>query len=183
MAKSPAADINGIDWMAQQNGGAFDPVLFGDYRDPQDNILNNNAFGDFFNDAFPLQDFGTPYYTGEAPPKKDLMQEIEVQKNASPSEFGPEDDKQQFIACDKVWLVHYVLAIAVIGLLTSLRFRDRVQASEKVQNGEADMDDLCSQLKSKAKCSNGGAMIDQKDVDRILGPARKDQSDFLKMFS
>ena len=45
------------------------------------------------------------------------------------------------------------------------------------------MDDLCSQLKSKAKCSNGGAMIDQKDVDRILGPARKDQSDFLKMFS
>lgn len=163
VAKSPAADINGIDWMAQQNGGAFDPVLFGDYRDPQDNILNNNAFGDFFNDAFPLQDFGTPYYTGEVPPKKDLMQEIEIQKNASPSELGPEDDRKQLLACDKLW--------------------DRVQSSEKVQKGEADMDDLCSQLKSKAKCSGNGAMIDEKDVDLILGPAREEPSNSLKMFS
>lgn len=167
--------------MAQQNGGTFDPVLFGDYRDPQDNILNNSAFGDFFNDAFPLQDFGTPYYTGEAPPKKDFMQEIEVQKNASPSEFGPKDDKTQFLACDKLWFVHCVVATAAVSLLTSPRFRDRVQSSEKVQNGEADMDDLCSQLKAKAKCSGSGAMIDQKDVDRILGPTRELNS--LKMFS
>lgn len=169
--------------MAQQNGGAFDPVLFGDYRDPQDNILNNNAFGDFFNDAFPLQDFGTPYYTGEAPPKKDLMQEIEIQKNASPSELGPEDDRKQFLACDKLWFVHCVLAAIVISVLTSSRFRDRLQSSEKVQKGEADMDDLCSQLKSKAKCSGKGAMIDEKDVDLILGPAREEPSNSLKMFS
>lgn len=169
--------------MAQQNGGAFDPVLFGDYRDPQDNILNNNAFGDFFNDAFPLQDFGTPYYTGEVPPKKDLMQEIEIQKNASPSELGPEDDRKQLLACDKLWFVHCVLAAIVISVLTSSRFRDRVQSSEKVQKGEADMDDLCSQLKSKAKCSGNGAMIDEKDVDLILGPAREEPSNSLKMFS
>ena len=45
------------------------------------------------------------------------------------------------------------------------------------------MDDLCSQLKSKAKCSGKGAVIDQAEVDRILGPVRKDQPDFLKMFS
>lgn len=32
------------------------------------------------------------------------------------------------------------------------------------------MDDLCSQLKMKAKCSGKGAVIDQADVDRILGP-------------
>ena len=110
MAKSPAVDINGIDWMAQQNGGAFDPVLFGDYRDPHDNILNNNAFGDFFNDAFPSQDFGTPYYTGEAPPRKDLMQEIEVQKNSNPSELGPKDDKKNYVDCGGLWFVHYVLS-------------------------------------------------------------------------
>ena len=60
--------------------------------------------------------------------------------------------------------------------------RDRVQKSEKVQSGEADMDDLCSQLKSKAKCSGSGAVINQKDVDAILGPAPKEQFDFLKMF-
>ena len=170
--------------MAQQNGGAFDPVLFGDYRDPQDNILNSNTFGDFFNDAFPLQDFGTPYYTGEGQPKQGMINEVEVQKDAGSSEFGPQDDKTQFLACDKVWFVHCVLATAVISLLTSLRFRDRVQSSEKVQNGEADMDELCSQLKSKAKCSGQGAVIDRKDVDRILGPGREEQQpDFFKMFS
>ena len=32
------------------------------------------------------------------------------------------------------------------------------------------MDDLCSQLKMKAKCSGKGAVIDQADVDQILGP-------------
>ncbi len=182
MAKSPVFDINGIDWMAQQNGGAFDPVLFGDYRDPQDNILNNNSFGDFFNDAFPSQDFSTPYHTSEAPPKKDLMQEIEVQKNATPSKLGPQDDPKKYMPCEKLWFVHYVLTMAVLSLLTS-HIRDRVQSSEKVRNGEADMDDLCSQLKSKAKCSGQGAMIDQEDVDRILGPAQDQQTDFLKMFS
>lgn len=113
MAKSPVVDINGIDWMAQQNGGAFDPVLFGDYRDPQDNIINNNAFGDFFNDAFPSQDFGTPYNTGEAPPKKDLMQEIEVQKNASPSELGPKENPKTAVTCD-LWFVPCAFVTVVI---------------------------------------------------------------------
>lgn len=182
MAKSPAADINGIDWMAQQNGGIFDPVLFGDYRDPQDNILNNNTFGDFFDDAFPSQDFGTPYNTGEAPAKKDLMQEIVVSKTVSPSELGPKDDKNQFVACDKLWFGHCVSAMLNCSA-NLLRSRDRVQTSEKVKNGEADMDDLCSQLKSKAKCSGKGVTIDQRDVDRILGPQREEQPDFLKMFS
>lgn len=49
--------------------------------------------------------------------------------------------------------------------------------------GEAEMDDLCSQLKAKAKCSGKGAVIMRKDVDEILGPAPAEQTDFLKMFS
>ena len=57
-----------------------------------------------------------------------------------------------------------------------------MQRSDKVVSGEADMDELCSQLKSKAKCSGSGAVIAQKDVDAILGPAPTDQLDFLKMF-
>ena len=184
MAKSPAFDINGIDWMAQQNGGAFDPVLYGDYRDPQDNILNNNAFGDFFNDAFPSQDFGTPYYTGNAPPSKDLIQEVEaeVQKTAGPRKLGPEDDNKKFLGCERIWFVPCVLPTAVFDLLT-LCIRDRVRKSEKVQSGEADMDDLCSQLKSKARCSGKEAVIDEEDVNRILGPVHEEQTDFLKMFS
>lgn len=62
--------------------------------------------------------------------------------------------------------------------------RDRVQRSRKVQMGEADMDDLCTQLKAKAKCSGSGAVISQSDVDAILGPPARDNAepDYLKMF-
>ena len=55
--------------------------------------------------------------------------------------------------------------------------------SEKVISGELDMDDLCSQLKSKAKCSGSGAVVDQADVDAILGPAPTEQQDFFSMFA
>ena len=65
-------------------------------------------------------------------------------------------------------------------------FRDRVQNSKRAQAGQVDMDDLCSQLKAKAKCSGKGAVIQQKDVDAILGPENPppaESNDVLKMFS
>ena len=97
--------------MAQQNGGQFDPVLFGDYRDPQDNILN--TLDDYFNDAFPLNDFASPYNTGDIanqPPKNDFIKEIEVTKNGSLDEVAPKEEKQSFVTCDKLWSVlhHYI---------------------------------------------------------------------------
>jgi len=51
--------------------------------------------------------------------------------------------------------------------------RDRVQNSQRVVDGETDMDDLCFQLKSKAKCSGNGAVIAETDVDAILGPTAR----------
>jgi len=110
MMKSPVSETNGIDWMAQQNGGLFDPVLFGDYRDPQDNILNNG----FFNDAFLLQDdFGTAFNTGplavaSPAPKRDLMKEVEVQQNGeAEEEVVPGEAPKQFIDCDRLWYVEH----------------------------------------------------------------------------
>ena len=168
--KSPVPDFNNFDWMAQQNGGQFDPVLFGDYRDPQDNILN--TFGDYFNDAFPINDFTTPYNTADfesQPTKRDFMKEIEVQRDGSPQEMVPGEEKKQYLGCEKLW---YALRRRHLGhLLIRLCSRERVKDSEKAQAGEADMDDLCKQLKAKAKCSGKGAVIEQKDVDEILGPA------------
>ena len=112
--KSPVSETNGIDWMAQQNGGLFDPVLFGDYRDPQDNILNNG----FFHDAFLLQDdFTTPFNTSTASvaspaPKRDLMKEVELQQNGGLDDdvVGKEAPKQ-FLACDKLWYVQRHISI------------------------------------------------------------------------
>ena len=89
--------------MAQQNDGQFDPVLFGDYRDPQDNLMNS-AFGDFFNDAFPSQDFASPYNTGDVTSpsmKKDLIQEIEVRQDGEPVK----EQNGQYVGCDKLWYV------------------------------------------------------------------------------
>ena len=201
MSKSFGGDFQGIDWLASQNGGAFDPVLFGDYRDPQESIMNSD-FGGFFSDAFPLADFGSPLTTPHEtnlPPKKDLMKEIEDRQEGREPEINlSEEAPKQFLTCNMLWSVILLCQRSVTIGLSSLMFmirgdhspwskltldRDRVQRSERVQSGEADMDDLCSQLKSKAKCSGSGAVIDQKDVDAILGPAPDVQKGFLKMFS
>lgn len=56
-----------------------------------------------------------------------------------------------------------------------------MQESGKAQSGEIDMDNLCSQLKSKAKCSGTGAVVEKRDADEILGFSSEDQ-DFAKMF-
>jgi AP-1-like transcription factor len=52
---------------------------------------------------------------------------------------------------------------------TNWTIRDRLQSMEKFRNGEIDIDNLCSELRAKAKCSEGGAVVDKKDVDKILG--------------
>ncbi|KAL8822389.1 MAG: hypothetical protein Q9191_006873 [Dirinaria sp. TL-2023a] len=179
VVKSPANDFNGIDFLAQQNGGQFDPVLFGDYRDSQDNIVNG-SFGDFFNEAYLTQDFSQPYNTGdiftEPRPAQsavnavkegaiDPIKQCDVAQNANddPTEVANPKPKQ-FLTCDKLW--------------------ERVHSSDKVTSGAVEMDDLCSQLKAKAKCSGKGAVIDQDDVDRILGPPKTEQQkDFFSMFS
>lgn len=120
--------------MAQQNGGQFDPVLFGDYRDPQDNILNN-SFGDFFNDAFPLQDFSSPFNTGELPepqPKRDLMKEIEVQQNSD--NIKPAEQPKKYLGCDKLWYVFTHLPsrlrslTGLIGIVFNAPTRSRMVA-------------------------------------------------------
>lgn len=108
------------------------------------------------------------------------MKEIDVQREGSPKQMVPGEDNAEFLGCDKLWYVAVVCLSSFFKTLTFPRFRDRVQQSGKA---ESEMDDLCSQLKSKAKCSGKGAVIHQKDVDEILGPAPTDQNDTLKMFS
>jgi len=43
---------------------------------------------------------------------------------------------------------------------------------DSFQNGELDMDNLCSELRTKAKCSESGAVIGERDVDEILKRAK-----------
>ncbi|KAI9925250.1 hypothetical protein ASPWEDRAFT_32453 [Aspergillus wentii DTO 134E9] len=147
----------GLDSLAQENGGQFDPVLFGDWREPQDAVLSQD-FGTFFDDAFPLPDLGSPGHniseaaSQSAPqpaPKKDLISQID---NKLDEEVVPGEDKSQMLSCTKIW--------------------DRLQSMERFRNGEIDVDHLCSELRTKARCSEGGVVVNQTDVDDIMGRAK-----------
>lgn len=95
----------GIDWMVQQNGGQFDPVLFGDYRDPQDAVLSQE-FNGFFNDAFQLPDLGNldNFDLSNPPaPKKDLVSQIDRTINSADDEVVPGEDRSQMLSCNKIW--------------------------------------------------------------------------------
>jgi len=140
-----------FDWLAQQNGGQFDPVLFSDYREPQDAILSQD-FGTFFNDAFPSPDLGSPFQNLNDPPsssapKKDLVSEIDRRLDDD-DEVVPGEDTSQMMTCTKIW--------------------DRLQSMEKFHNGQVDLDDLCTELRTKARCSESGPVINKKDVDAII---------------
>lgn len=94
-----------FDWLAQQNGGQFDPQLFGGYREPQDNILSNPSFDDFFNDALDT-DFFTPYniapsptLTKDAGSKKNLIDQIDEQQNS----VDDEPLKKKDMNCNQLW--------------------------------------------------------------------------------
>lgn len=106
-APNSTDDSMGFDWLAQQNGGQFDPVLFGDWREPQDAVLSQD-FGSFFNDAFPLPDLGSPSHnlteaaTNQAP-KKDLLAQIDSKLDED--EVVPGEDQAQMLSCTKIWYV------------------------------------------------------------------------------
>jgi AP-1-like transcription factor len=95
----PGIDFNGIDWFAQQNGNQFDPQLFGDYREPQENILSGEGFNDsFFNDAFPLPEFNSPFNAATSPATSRKDKQVE-------EEVVPGDDPSQLLTCNNIWYV------------------------------------------------------------------------------
>jgi AP-1-like transcription factor len=168
---TPGLDPNSFNWFAQQNGGGFDPVLFGDFRESQDAIASQD-FGAFFNDAFPLPELGSPEHNfnevAPSPAKPDLMAQVEAVQEGK-EEVVPAEDKLKMLTCNKIWFVTPLLSTFTQSDFTC---RDRLQSMEQFRNGEIDIDNLCSDLRSKARCSEGGAVVHQKDLDNILGSAR-----------
>lgn len=164
-------DPNSFNWFAQQNGGGFDPVLFGDYREPQDAVASQD-FGAFFNDAFPLPELGSPEHNfnevAPSPAKPDLMAQVEAAQDGK-EEHATSEDGAKMIGCTQIWLVPSFRSCQV-G--TDTWRRDRLQSMEKFRNGEIDVESLCTDLRAKARCSEGGAVVHQKDVDNILSSAR-----------
>jgi len=46
--------------------------------------------------------------------------------------------------------------------------RDKLQNDPDFKEGKFDIDNLCSELRAKARCSESGVVVDQKDVDAAL---------------
>jgi len=151
-------DFNNFDWFANQNsGGNFDPQLFGDYREPQQNVLSTGLDGlnTFTSDVFDDIDFLTPFNAPEAisQPKKDILAELDAKKmDDEPTLLTskpPPNFHGQLLTCTKIW--------------------EKLQKCPKVQQGDFDLDSLCDDLKKKAKCTGSGPMIDEKDFKAVIG--------------
>ncbi|KAK5626424.1 hypothetical protein RRF57_002139 [Xylaria bambusicola] len=143
-------DFSNFDWLSQQNGGQFDPQLFGDYREPQSNIMANTTFDDsFFNDAFDvdfLAPFNAPAISSPKPTKKDICAEIDARKETEDTIV--QADNGRLMTCNNIW--------------------EQLQGCPKVQAGDLDLDGLCSDLQKKAKCGGTGAVVDEKDFKTIM---------------
>ncbi|KAI9800907.1 MAG: DNA-binding transcription factor yap1 [Piccolia ochrophora] len=174
--KTPS-DLNTFDWLAQQNGGQFDPVLFGDYREPQEAIVSGD-YGNFFDDALPFTDLSNTFVESTAmaprPGKSSLMDEIEQNQNADHDIAPSGPDAHKALDCNSVWLVISLFSVWRQSIANSrCRNRNFIQSREDFQNGELDVESLCADLRKKAKCTETGESIDQSEVDHVLDQLHK----------
>jgi AP-1-like factor len=117
-ANVETSNLNGtlkdFDWFSNQNGGQFDPVLFGDYREPQNAIVGDGDFtGGFFNDAMPTMDFNSPFnwadltaptgFTPAIQKPNPLEQADALQAGLDEDEVVPGDDPNSLLSCHKIW--------------------------------------------------------------------------------
>jgi AP-1-like factor len=47
-------------------------------------------------------------------------------------------------------------------------FRDKLANRPDFRDGSIDMDNLCAELRAKARCSESGVVVDTKDVEAAL---------------
>ena len=176
---------------------SFDPVLFGDYRDPSNDLLGGADFGGgFFDEALtnsapydygsPSNLFGilqnlpqpglSPNGASNAPtPSRNLMAEIDKTRDGGDDDYGlpntktSQDSKpakpSKLISCNNIW---YAAPSPATPIPTNTKTRNQLQSNPDFQDGKFDLDGLCSELRSKARCSESGVMVDQNHVDQAL---------------
>ncbi|KAK0323792.1 DNA-binding transcription factor yap1 [Friedmanniomyces endolithicus] len=172
------------------SAATFDPVLFGDYREAKDTSYNSNDFGSgagFFDEALDSApfDYGSPSNlfgilqqspqqthsslnaSSDLAPSKSLMAEIEKTRDGGDDDYGlpvagevnsnTNQNKAKLISCNNIW--------------------NQLQSNPDFQNGTFDLDNLCSELRAKARCSESGVMVSQDHVDAALKKlAKRDET-------
>jgi AP-1-like factor len=183
-------NLGSIDYSVPSAAG-FDPVLFGDYRESQAAIVGSGDFtGGFFDDALytapvdyssPSSLFGilqTPQSTTFSPvstrasttgmpSSKKLLAEME---KAGDGEETATSHGGSFISCNKIWYspLHPQMEHLSTSANASISRRTQLQNNPDFQDGKFDLDQLCSELRTKAKCSETGMMVPKEHVDKAL---------------
>jgi len=169
--------------------GNFDPVLFGDYRETNDAIVGGGNFtGGFFDDALTSApfDFNSPSNlfgilqspqqsnamlgnAENAPtPSRNLIAEIEKTRDGGDEDTGASAKSEgsgKMISCNNIWT--------------------ELQTNQDFVDGKFDLDGLCQELRTKAKCSESGMTIPKEHVDaalRRLGQKEKSREQSALMF-
>jgi AP-1-like factor len=127
----------------------------------------------FFNDAFLNTGYGSPFHFGDTPAvqKPNPLEQIERMQDGE-EEVVPGEDIDQMLNCHKIWSVTpYIHRCSI--LLTMCR--DKLSSRNDFKDGTIDIDNLCSELRAKARCSESGVVVDHKDVEEALKRLPRDQ--------
>ena len=157
-------------------------MLFGEYRDTQNAIVGdgNDFTNGFFNDAFLNTGYGSPFHFGDTPAvqKTNPLEEIERIQDGE-DEVVPGEDVNSLLNCHKIWYVLHAWKKTrferSFGLLTCVFNRDKLSSRPDFKDGTIDIDNLCSELRAKARCSESGVVVDHKDVEAALKRLPKDK--------
>ena len=123
-------------------------------------------------------DFTTPYNVAFNSPattkkdlpapgaSKDLIAQIDAAKEGDDEIVGADG---QLLTCNKIWYEPSSQTPATPAAdVTNEPHREKLQNCPKVQNGDFDLDGLCSDLQKKAKCSGSGAVVNEKDFKNVM---------------
>ncbi|KAL9050708.1 MAG: hypothetical protein Q9162_006482 [Coniocarpon cinnabarinum] len=183
-AKTPNSDSFSLDWLANQNGGQFDPVLFGDYREPQNNIVGDDIFsGGFFEDGMPFSDLNAPFNfnlsannTKPTPaPASGVFAQMQSQQSAQKKKINLMDQVEQQqegnyagAPTDNDLAVPQYEDYSAPNLMTCQKIWNQLQTCPRFQTGDFDVDGLCAELSAKAKCTRTGVAVPKEAVEAAL---------------
>jgi len=165
------ASTPAFDWLATQNNGQFDPVLFGDYRESQDAIVGDGDFNSgFFEAAFPydlntpfaMNDFSSPKAPQQTSASANLLAQVEKCRE------GGDDDiylPKQTPAQQNQQSINEMSLKSAEQMLNCNTIWSQLQSNQDFKDGKFDLDNLCAELRAKAKCSESGVTVPSEYVD------------------
>jgi AP-1-like factor len=164
--------------LAGQPKDPFAPMSWVDYGDNSMNMFGESSFGgnaymnDFsssFNLDVPMSwnDLTGSGRTGLTPAvQKNNPMESKVTSDPMLEDIRAQiaADPKKLVPCHKIWYVtHFTHDFQHLTMI-----RDKIQDRQDFKDGTLDIDGLCNELRQKAKCSENGVVIDQKDIDAAL---------------